>query len=73
MAIMLIMRTGHQYRVADSLTLTAVNDTLDANPNRFVEVPLAADAAAGPGTPGEGKPVQHLFITPDSVSHFVVV
>lgn len=73
MSILLYMRTGHAYRVADSLTLAQVNDTLDNNPNRFVEVPLAPNAAAGAGTPGEGMNIQHLFITPDSVSHFVVI
>lgn len=67
------LRTGHAYRVADDLTLQQVNDALDANPNRFVEVPLAPNAAVMPGTPGEGLAIQHLFITPDSVSHFVVI
>lgn len=73
MATILIMRTGHQYRVADSLTLEAVNDALNSNPDRFIEVPLAPNAAAVAGTPGEGQVVQHLFITPGSVSHFVLI
>lgn len=73
MSIILIMRTGHQYRVADTLTPADVNDALDSNPNRFLEVPLAAAGAVGAGTPGEGKDVQHLFLTPESISHFVVV
>jgi len=73
MATIIIMRTGHAYQVADSLTLQQVNDKLDTNPNRFVEVPLAPDGAVGPGTPGVTGTVDRLFITPDSVSHFVVV
>lgn len=73
MSTIIYMRTGHAYRVADTLTLAQVNAALDSNPNRFVEVPLAPNAAVSPGTPGEGSDIQHLFITPDSVSHFVVV
>ena len=72
MATIMYMRTGHAYRVADSLTLNNVNDALNGSQNRFIEVPLAPDAAAQAGTPGVGQAVQHLFITPDSVSHFVV-
>ncbi len=72
MAIILYMHTGHAYRVADSLTLAAVNDALDSNPERFVQVPLHEDAAVGAGTPGQGQNIQGLFITPSSVSHFVV-
>jgi len=73
MATILIMRTGHQYRVSDSLTLQQVNDALDSNPNRFLEVPLAPDAATAAGTPGTGQTIQHLFLTPESVSHFIVI
>lgn len=73
MATIIIMRTGHQYRVADGLTLEAVNDALNGNPDRFVPVPLADNAAVTPGTPGGGEIVQALYITPGSVSHFIVV
>lgn len=73
MATVLYMRSGHAYRVADSLTLAQVNDALNGNQDRFIEVPLAPDAATQPGTPGVGEQIQHLFITPDSVSHFVVI
>lgn len=73
MATVLYMRSGHAYRVSDALTLTQVNDALNGNPDRFVEVPLAPDAATQAGTPGVGQQVQHLFITPTSVSHFVVI
>jgi len=69
----IIMRTGHRYQVADSLTLANVNDALNGSSDRFLEVPLAPNAATQPGTPGAGETVQHLFITPDSVSHFIVV
>lgn len=73
MATMIYLRTGHAYRVADTLTLANVNDALDGNPDRFVEVPLHPDGAVVAGTPGQGEQIQHLFITPDSVSHFVVI
>lgn len=73
MATILYMRTGHAYRVADSLTLQQVNDSLNTNPDRFIEVPLAPDAAQQAGTPGQGQVIQHLFVTPGSVSHFIVV
>lgn len=74
MATIIYLRTGHAYRVADNLTLNAVNDRLNGNTDRFTEVPLAPDAAnVSAGTPGEGLDVQHLYITPDSVSHFIVV
>jgi len=73
MAIVMYMRTGHAYRVSDSLTLGAVNDALNSNPDRFVEVPVAPDAAFVAGTPGQGLQVKNLFITPSSVSHFIVV
>lgn len=73
MATILYMRTGHAYRVADSLTLTAVNDALNGSTDRFIEVPLAPNSAQFAGTPGQGENIQHLFITPMSVSHFVVI
>ena len=73
MSTFIIMRTGHRYQVSDSLTLQQVNDTLNSTMDRFVEVPLAAAAATQAGTPGAGENVQHLFITPGSVSHFIVV
>ena len=74
MATIIIMRTGHQYRIDPSLTLNQVNDKLNSNPDRFLEVPLdPAGATMSPSTPGEGETVTHLFITPDSVSHFIVV
>lgn len=75
MATIIIMRTGHAYRVDPSLTLAAVNDALNGNTDRFIPVPLdPAGAVVGAGTPpGEGQDVQSLFITPDSVSHFIVV
>jgi len=73
MATMIYMRTGAAYRVADSLTLQQVNDALNGNQDRFIEVPLSPEATTQPGTPGAGQIVQHLFITPDSVSHFVVI
>lgn len=72
----IFLRTGHAYRVADSLTLTQVNDKLNTNPDRFIEVPLytgPGGAAIQAGTPGEGWAVTNLFITPSSVSHFVVL
>jgi len=72
-ATFIIMRTGHRYQVSDGLTLQQVNDKLNSSQDRFVEVPLAPDAARAPGTPGADEQVQHLFITPDSVSHFIVV
>lgn len=73
MGTFIIMRTGHQYQVSDGLTLQQVNDKLNGSQDRFIEVPLAANAATQPGTPGAGEQVQHLFITPESVSHFIVV
>ncbi len=74
MATIIYMRTGHAYRVDPALTLAQVNSALDATTNRFLEVPLdPAGAAVTAGTPGVGENVQHLFITPDSVSHFIVV
>lgn len=73
MSIQIILRTGHTYRVADTLTLQSVNDTLNGNQDRFIPVPLAPSAAVTPGTPGAGQEVQQLYITPDSVSHFVVI
>ena len=73
MATIMYMRTGHAYRVSDTLTLQQVNDQLNGNINRFIEVPLSTEAATLPGTPGVGQNVQHLFITPDTVSHFIVV
>jgi len=73
MAIILYLHTGHGYRVADNLTLNQVNDALDSNPNRFVQVPLADNAAVGAGTPGQGEQILALYITPSSVSHFIVI
>lgn len=73
MATILYLRTGHVYRVSDSLTLQQVNDALNTSQDRFISVPLASNAAVAPGTPGEGQNIQALFITPDSVSHFIVV
>lgn len=70
--IVLYMRTGHAYRVSDNLTFQQVNDALDTNPNRFIEVP-GPIAAMGAGTPGENEQLDHLFVTPDSVSHFIVI
>lgn len=72
MTTILYMRTGHAYRVSDSLTLQGVNDALDTNPDRFIEVPGPVTAVAA-GTPGQGETIAHLLITPSSVSHFVVV
>jgi len=71
MAIILYMRAGHAYRVSDNLTFQQVNDALDTNPHRFIEVP-GPITAVGAGTPGEGQQITHLFVTPDSISHFVV-
>ena len=73
MSTFIIMRTGHQYQVSDGLTLQQVNDKLNGSQDRFIEVPLAPNAATQPGTPGTGETLQHLFITPDTVSHFIVV
>ena len=74
MATIIYMRTGHAYRVDPGLTLEAVNDALNASQDRFLEVPLDPDGAAvAPGTPGVGQDVRALFITPESVSHFVVI
>ena len=73
MATYLVLRTGHQYRVADSLTLAQVNDALNTNPDRFVSVPLHPDAATVTGTPGLGQTLTGLFITPGTVSHFYSV
>ena len=67
------MRTGHQYQVSDALTLQQVNDKLNSSSDRFIEVPLAPNSATVPGTPGAGSEVQHLYVTPDTVSHFIVV
>lgn len=74
MATIIYLRTGHAYRVADTVTLAGVNTKLNETADRFVEVPLHPDSASVvAGTPGEGMQVKGLFITPDSVSHFVVV
>lgn len=73
MATIIYMRTGHSYRVDPNLTLDAVNQKLNSSNDRFLEVPLASPAAVSPGTLGTGEDVQHLYITPDSVSHFIVV
>jgi len=75
MAAIMVMRTGHQYRIDPTLTPDAVNSALDAGgSHRFIQVPLdPAGAAVSPGTPGVDKQVLALFITPDSVSHFYVV
>jgi len=73
MATFIIMRTGHQYQIADGLTLQQVNDKLNSTTDRFIEVPLSPSSAVQAGTPGAGMDIQHLFITPMSVSHFIVV
>lgn len=73
MTTIIYLRTGDAYRVADSLTLADVNDALNGNQDRFIPVPLAPAAAVNPGTPGTGQDVEALYITPDSVSHFIVI
>jgi hypothetical protein len=65
--------SGHAYRVADSLTLAQVNAALNQSLDRFIEVPLGTPAAPIGGTPGAGEAIQHLYITPDTVSHFIVI
>lgn len=70
--IIIYLHTGHAYRVSDSLSLAQVNNQLDTNPDRFIEVPLAPNAAVGAGTAGQGQDVKNLFLTPGSVSHFIV-
>ncbi len=71
--IVVYLHTGHAYRVSDALTVQQVNDAVSQTLNRFIEVPLHPDGATVPGTPGVGQTITHLFLTPDSVSHFVVV
>lgn len=74
MSTIIYLRTGHAYRVSDALTLQQVNDAINTSPaNGFIEVPLAPNPAVGPGTPGEGTQITHLFVTPSSVSHFVAI
>jgi len=74
MTTIIYLRTGHAYRIDPGVTLAQVNQELNTTADRFIEVPLdPAGAAVGAGTPGEGQAIKHLFITPDSVSHFVVV
>lgn len=75
MATYIAMRSGHVFRVSDSLTLEQVNDELNKSSDRFVAVPLHPDSSTSTtaGTPGAGQPLTGLYITPESVSHFYTV